>query len=238
MSAPSLPADRLEPPSDRARVRRAPHKARYDEATIHAILDATPLCSVGYAFGGAPYVTQTLHWREGDHVYWHGSSASAALRGAVDAEVCFTVGVVDGFVLARSGMHHSVNSRSVTIFGTARKIEDPAEKALRLERFVDGLFPGRWAALRPASEQELKATMILGMPIAEASAKIRAGGPKDDEEDYAWPVWAGVLPVGLAATGGYQDDGRVLDGLAPPPERPGFLAGPSAAPARRGRDVD
>lgn len=222
------------PPSDRARVRRAPHKARYDRASIHAILDATPLCAVGYAFGGAPYVTQTLHWREGDHVYWHGSSASrplraaaaaagGAARGEAGAEVCFTVGVLDGFVLARSGMHHSVNTRSVTIFGAARLIEDPEEKAARLERFIDGLFPGRSAQLRPASAQEIKATTVLSLPIDEASAKVRTGGPKDDEEDYAWPVWAGVLPVGLAIAGAYTPDDRVLDGQTPPAAAPAFL---------------
>ncbi|MEL6977475.1 MAG: pyridoxamine 5'-phosphate oxidase family protein [Pseudomonadota bacterium] len=208
-------------PSERTRVRRAPHKARYDKATIRAILDATPLCAVGYAFGGAPYVTPTLHWREGDHVYWHGSSASAALRGAEGAEVCFTVSILDGFVLARSGMHHSVNSRSVTLFGVARKVED-AQKSARLDAFIDGLFPGRAAQLRPATAQELKATTVLGMAIDEASAKIREGGPKDDEEDYSWPVWAGVLPVRMAA-GGYEDDDRLLNGAEPPDAAPAFL---------------
>ena len=129
------------------------------------------MCSVGYAIDGKPFVTPTLQWREGNHVYWHGSSASRALRKARDTQVCLSVAILDGFVLARSGMHHSVNSRSVTLFGTAFKVEDPADKLEKLGRFVNGLFPGRYEGLRPDHAQDLKATMVLGMEITEAAPK-------------------------------------------------------------------
>lgn len=183
------------PITERSRLRRAHQRGHFDRATINAILDAQPLCTVGYVMDGRPYVTPTLQWREGDHVYWHGSSASRALKAGLDAEVCLNVTILDGFVLARSGFHHSVNSRSVTLFGTAFRVEDPAEKALKLGRFIDGLFPGRYAGLRTERPQDLKATMLLGLKITEGSAKIRAEGANDEEEDYALPIWAGVIPV-------------------------------------------
>ena len=182
-------------PTDRVRLRRLHERGRYDAATIHAILDAMPMCTVGYVVDGQPYVTPTMQWREGDHVYWHGSSASRMLRAAEGAEVCLTVSILDGFVLARSGFHHSANFRSVMLLGRARKISDLEEKTERLHAFVEGLFPGRWDSLRPATGQEMKATTVLTMPIDEASAKIRTGQPVDDEEDYALPIWAGVIPV-------------------------------------------
>lgn len=187
-------ADTL-PVTEKSRLRRMHERAHFDRETIYSILDAQPLCSVGYIIDGAPYVTPTLQWREGNHVYWHGSSASRALRTAKDAEVCLTVSILDGFVLARSGMHHSVNSRSVMLFGTAVKVEDPQVKLEKLVRFVDGLFPGRYGTLRPDHAQDLKATMVLGMEITEGSAKIRTGDPGDEEADYALPIWAGVIPV-------------------------------------------
>ncbi|PID37065.1 MAG: flavin-nucleotide-binding protein [Rhodobacterales bacterium] len=180
--------------TDRSRLRRAHQKGHFDRKTIYEILDAQPLCTVGYVLNGAPYVTPTLQWREGDRVYWHGSSASRALKAGRGAEVCLSVALLDGFVLARSGMHHSVNSRSVTLFGTAHPVPD-AQKEAKLQRFLDGLFPGRVAELRRDHPQDLKATMILGMKIAEGAAKIRTGGPVDDPADLDAPVWAGVLPV-------------------------------------------
>lgn len=201
--------------TDRSRLRRSHSRGAVDRATINAILDAQPLCSVGYVMDGRPYVTPTLQWREGDHVYWHGSSASRALRAGRDAEVCLNVSILDGFVLARSGFHHSVNSRSVTLFGTAFKIEDPAEKLAKLTRFVDGLFPGRYAGLRPDHAQDLKATMLLGLKIEEGSAKIRTGGPNDEPEDYALPIWAGVIPV-TTQIGAPIPDPRNLDGVEMP----------------------
>ena len=182
-------------PTERTRVRRMHERGAYDRASIDPILDAGYLCHVGYTIDGAPYVTPTLYWREGDHVYWHGSSASRMLRKTVGAEVCLTVTHMDGFVMARSGMHHSINYRSAMLFGTATKVEDDDAKLERLRIFIEGLFPGRWDELRPVTAQELKATTILSMPIEEASAKVRNGPPGDDEEDYALPVWSGVLPV-------------------------------------------
>lgn len=207
-------ADSL-PVTDRSRLRRSHQRGHFDRETIDAILDAQPLCSVGYVMDGKPYVTPTLQWREGDHVYWHGSSASRALRTGKEAEVCLSVSILDGFVMARSGMHHSVNSRSVTLFGTAFKVEDPAEKLAKLARFVNGLFPGRYDGLRPDHEQDLKATMVLGMKIEEGSAKVRTGQPSDEDEDYALPIWAGVIPV-QTVVGEPIPDPRNLDGVEMP----------------------
>lgn len=183
-------------PTPRSRVKRIPERGHYDFETIASILDAGFLCYVGYVLGEQPYVTPTAYWRKGEHVYWHGSSISRMLHTLeTGVDVCLTVAHVDGLVLARSAFHHSINYRSVMLFGTAHKLEDEGAKAAALENFVERMFPGRWAELRPVTGQELKATTVLRMPITEGSAKIRTGPPKDDEEDYAWPVWAGVLPV-------------------------------------------
>ena len=152
------------------------------------------MCHVGYLIDGAPYVTPTLQWRDGDRVYWHGSSASRFLRQVEGTPVCLTVSAMDGYVLARSAFSHSVNYRSAMVFGIAHAIEDEGEKADALRGFVDGLFPGRWETLRPITTQELKATAVLWMEIDEASAKVRAAPPADADE-AAFPVWAGVVPV-------------------------------------------
>ncbi len=181
--------------TERTRLRRRHQRGHFDRETIHAILDVTPLCHVGYLIEGRPSVTPTLQWREGEAVYWHGSSASRALRASGGMDVCLTVSLLDGLVLARSAFHHSANYRSVMLFGRATEVADPALKAAKLRTFIERLYPGRWDALRPITDQELKATTVLALPIAEASAKVRAGGPIDDEADHAWPVWAGVLPV-------------------------------------------
>lgn len=170
-------------------------RGAYDRAAIDAILDASPLAHVGFAHQGQPFVIPTLQWREGDRVYWHGSAASRMLETADGADVCLTVTLLDGFVLARSAFHHSVNYRSVMLLGRAALVTDADEKTARLKAFVDGLFPGRWDSLRAADARELKATHVMSMPIDEASAKVRTGGPKDDAADYALPIWAGVLPV-------------------------------------------
>ena len=182
-------------PSDRTRIRRTPEKAAYDMATIHAILDASPVAHVGYILNGAPFVTPTLQWREGDHVYWHGSAASQMLRGANGAQVCLTVTITDGLLLARSGFEHSINYRSVMLFGQAQLVDDSAAKTLHLQEMMEQMFPGRWPQLRPMSDKELKATTILSMKIEEASAKISAGMPDDPPRDKSWPVWAGIIPV-------------------------------------------
>ena len=182
------------PTTERTRVRRSPKRGSHAHADVHAILDASPLCHVGYVINGAPYVTPTLHWREGDHVYWHGSSASRFLRAAEDMPVCLTCSIIDGYVLARSAFNHSVNYRSAMVFGTARLVDDIEEKTDALRRLIEDLFPDRWDSLRPMTKQEVKATSVMRMKIDEASAKIRNGPPGDmDEADH--PVWAGVLPI-------------------------------------------
>ncbi len=213
-----------EAPSERTRLRRLYERGAYDQESVYGLLDVLPLAHVGYVLDGAPVVTPTFQWREGDHVYWHGSSASRMLRTSEGAEVCLTASVLDGFVLARSGFHHSVNYRSVTLFGTARKVEDADAKEARLKAFVDGLFPGRWEMLRAMTAQELKATTILSMPIDEASAKVRTGGPVDDEEDYALPVWAGVIPLAPQVMP-LEADPRNLDGVEVPEHVSGFRFG-------------
>ncbi len=211
-------------PSDRTRVRRLPERGHYDRATIDAILDARPIAHVGYVLDGAPIVTPTLQWREGDHVYWHGSAASRMLRKVDGAEACLTVTILDGMVLARSAFHHSANYRSVMLLGTARAVIDPAEKAARLERFVNAVYPGRWDILRPMTEQELKGTSVLGMPIDEASAKIRQGPPIDDDEDVSLDIWAGVIPINYNV-GAPIPEKHVREGSLPPSHVTNFRIG-------------
>ncbi|MCA3555259.1 pyridoxamine 5'-phosphate oxidase family protein [Aestuariivirga sp.] len=214
----------MNAPSERTRVKRMNKRAAYDAETVHGILDAMPVCNVGYVFDGAPYVTPTLQWREGRHVYWHGSSASRMLEACAEAEVCLTVSIVDGFVMARSAFNHSCNYRSVMVFGTARKLTDAAEKEMRLRTFTDGLWPGRWDMLRQMTAQELKATTVLKLSLAEASAKVRTGASGDDEADYALPIWAGVIPVRMEVLAPV-DDPRLIAGLAPPQHITDFKIG-------------
>lgn len=202
-------------PSERVRVKRLHERGAYDRATIDAILDAMPVAHVGYIFDGHPFVTPTLQWREGDHVYWHGSAASRMLEATDGADVCVTVTLIDGIVLARSAFHHSMNYRSAMLIGRASMVTDPAEKEARLKAFVDGLFPGRWDMLRPATAQELKATSVLSLPISEASAKVRTGPPKDDEQDYAMDIWAGVLPLRIETVAPVADP-RIRPGVRVP----------------------
>lgn len=202
-------------PTNLTKVKRAYKRGAYDRETINAILDATPLCHVAYVIDGQPACTPTLQWREGNRVYWHGSSASRAIKKSTGMDVCLTVSLFDGWVLARSGFHHSANYRSVMIYGRAEKVEDPALKAAHLKTFIEQMMPGRWDMLRPMSEKELKATTLLSLPITEASAKVRAEGVKDDEEDYALPIWAGVVPV-TQTIGNPIPDSRNLDGVPMP----------------------
>ena len=183
------------PKTDRTRLRRVYERGHFDRATIDGILDAGLICHVGYTIDGLPYVTPTIYWREGDRVYWHGSSASRMLRKSEGADVCLTVTHLDGLVLARSAFHHSANYRSVMLFGRASKVTDRDDKLARMKTFVDLLYPGRWEELRPITDQEIKATTLLSIPIEEGSAKVRTGPPVDDEEDYALPVWAGTVPM-------------------------------------------
>lgn len=203
------------PPSDRTRVRRLPERGAYDRSTIDAILDAMPVAHVGYTIDGQPFVTPTLQWREGDHVYWHGSAASRMLGRVEGAAVCLTVTLIDGMVLARSAFHHSMNYRSVMLLGRAHAVTDPAEKEARLRTFVESQFPGRWDLLRPVTSQELKGTAVLGMPIDEASAKVRTGPPHDDEADESLDIWAGVLPIRYQTLPPIPDE-HVRNGRLPP----------------------
>jgi hypothetical protein len=203
-------------PTPLSKVRRHPERADYDRATVYAILDAGLVCHVGYALGDQPLVTPTLYWREGDRVYWHGSAASRMLRTlAGGVKACLTVSLIDGLVLARSAFTHSMNYRSVMLFGTATPLEDDEAKLASLEALIERLYPGRWRELRAPTGQEIKATAVLSMPIEEASAKIRSGGPIDRESDMGAPVWAGVIPLALTA-GQPERDSRTDAGIAPP----------------------
>jgi uncharacterized protein len=190
-----------------------PARADYERETIDAILDEALVAHVGFAAEGHPYVIPTLHARVQDSVYFHGSSASRTVRAlAAGAPVCLTVTLLDGLVLARSAVHHSVNYRSVVVLGQATPIEAPVEKMAAIEAFTERLIPGRWGEVRPPTAKELKAIQVLELPLDEASAKIRSGPPLDDEEDYALNVWAGVLPLDMLA-GTPAPDARLADGI-------------------------
>ncbi len=183
-------------PNERTKVTRLPKRAVYDKAQVHAILDEGFLCHIGFAVEQQPYVIPTSYVRAGEKIYVHGSAASRMLRRLDQGvDVCVTVTLVDGFVLARSVFHHSMNYRSVVILGKARLVEDRDEKIDALRRFTNHIVPGRWDEARQPHDQELKATSVLVLPLEEVSAKIRTGPPLDDEEDYALPVWAGVVPI-------------------------------------------
>lgn len=182
------------PTTERSRLRRRHDRGSHRHADVFAVLDACPMSHIGYTIDGAPYVTPTLHWRDGDRVYWHGSAASRFLRKIADMPVCLTCSLLDGYVLARSAFNHSVNYRSAMVFGRARVVENVTEKAEALRLFTESYFPGRWDQLRPMKDQELKATSVLWMEIEEATSKVRAAPPGDPEEADI-PVWAGVIPV-------------------------------------------
>ena len=196
MSTTIAPTDDY-PTAERTRLRRLHERGSHGRADVHAVLDAAPLCHIGYVIDGAPFVTPTMHWREGDRVYWHGSAASRFLRKARGTQVCITCSFMDGYVLARSAFNHSVRFRSAMVFGTAQLVEGNDEKLEALRRFIENLFPGRWDELRPMTPQELKATSILYLDIEEATAKVREGFP-NDPEDAGHPVWAGAVPMTYA----------------------------------------
>jgi uncharacterized protein len=185
-------------PTERTRVRRLPDRGAYDPETIRAILDTGFVCHVGIVDGGSPVVIPTAYARVDDAIVLHGSSKSRLMvvLGA-GGEACVTVTHVDGFVLARSAFHHSINYRSVVVYGRGEAIVDEAEKYAALEAFMERVHPGRWREVRPPNAQELKATGVVRIPIDEASAKLRAGGPLDDPEDLTRDVWAGVVPLAL-----------------------------------------
>jgi hypothetical protein len=223
-------ADAVVPPdafpvSERNRVRRKPDRGHYDRATVHAIMDAALMAHIAYTIEGQPYCTPTAFWREGDLLYWHGSSASRMIRSqAPGVPVCVTVAHLDALVLARSGFHHSVNYRSVMAFGTARLVTDPEEKRRAMDGFLDRFFPGRSREVRPPTRQEIKATSFVVMPIDDASAKIRSTHVLDDEADYALPVWAARFPV-ETVLGEADECPRQLPGVARPEGLTGYRAG-------------
>ncbi|MGH8709453.1 MAG: pyridoxamine 5'-phosphate oxidase family protein [Burkholderiales bacterium] len=196
----------------RTRIRRLPKRGHYDRDTLYAILDAGFVCHLGYVIDRRPYVTPTAFWREGDAVYWHGSSKSRMLLALEKSpDVCLTVTHFDALVVARSGFHMSVNYRSAMLFGKAYKVAEPEDKLAKMEKFVERVYPGHWRNLRPVSKQELKAMSVFGLHIDEAVAKVRTGGPIDEPEDYQLPIWAGVVPI-RQVLGEPGDDGRVAAG--------------------------
>jgi len=203
-------------PTERTQVKRLPKRGHYDRETVYKILDTGFVCHVGFAVEGQPYVIPTNYGRSGDMLYLHGSAASRMLKTlSAGVPVCVTVTHVDGLVLARSVFHHSVNYRSVVILGTARLVEGPDEKMEALRIFTEHVMKGRWDDVRQPTDQELKATTVLALPLEEVSAKVRAGGPVDDEPDYTLPVWAGVLPLEMVAKQPVPDEKRRNDPPVP-----------------------
>ena len=194
-------------PTERTRVVREPHRGAYDRETIYKILDEGFVCHVGFSTNGQPFVIPTLYARVGDAIYFHGSAASRMLRGASSGIcVCVTVTLTDGFVLARSVFNHSMNYRSVVALGKATLVDAAVEKLEALRAFTEKILPGRWEDARQPNEKELKATSILKLPLTEVSAKIRSGPVEDDQEDYALPVWAGIVPLHLQAEAPIRDE--------------------------------
>lgn len=189
-------AGEIFPISNRNRLRRKHERGRHDRESIYQILDAAMVCHIAYVIDGQPYCTPTAFWREGDHLYWHGSSASRMLRAeAQGIPVCLTVTHMDAIVLARCGFNHSINYRAVMAYGHADKIEQREEKLRAMDAFIDRFFPGRSKVLRTPTEQEIKATTILGMEMEEASGKIRNLDVHDEEDDYAVQAWTALIPV-------------------------------------------
>jgi nitroimidazol reductase NimA-like FMN-containing flavoprotein (pyridoxamine 5'-phosphate oxidase superfamily) len=217
-------------PTERTRVRRLPQRGSYDRAAVYDILDEGFVCQVGFVADGRPVVIPTAYGRAGDQLFFHGARASRMLKALREGvEVCVTVTLVDGLVLARSAFHHSINYRSVVVFGRARVVESDEEKMRALLAFTEHVVPGRWAEVRGPSRQELDATLVLALALTEASAKVRTGPPIDDEEDYELPVWAGVLPL-VVSVGEAVPDPR-MDG---DPRLPDYLKGFDLASRRAG----
>jgi hypothetical protein len=185
-------------PTERTRLRRLPERGAYDRGTVHAILDEGFICHVGFVLDGKPCVIPTGYARVGQTLYLHGSSGSR-LGLQPGADVCVTVTLLDGIVLARSAFHHSFQYRSVVAYGRTRAVTDPAEKDSVVHALVEHIVPGRSGAVRSGTARELAATAVLALPLAEVSAKVRTGPPKDEEEDYELPIWAGILPLSLTA---------------------------------------
>ncbi len=203
-------------PSQRSQVKRVPKRGNYERQVIYDILDEALICHVGFIANNQPFVIPTAFGRVGDKIYIHGSPASRMLRSLSQGiEVCVTVTLLDGLVLARSAFHLSMNYRSVVIFGTAEIVKDPEEKLQALEAFTEQIISGRWGEVRSPNSGELQGTLVLSLPLDEASAKVRTGMPIDDEADYNLPVWAGILPLKLVAGQAIADD-RLLEGMVVP----------------------
>jgi uncharacterized protein len=203
-------------PTERTTLKRLPKRGEYDHAAVHQILDEAFICHVGFVVDGKPVVIPTSYARIGAALYIHGSAASRMLRSLEEGiDVCVTVTLIDGLVLARSAFHHSINYRSVVIFGAANLVDDPDEKIKALHAFTDQVVPGRWEEVRWPTESELRATLVLKLPLVEVSAKVRTGPPIDDEEDYELSVWAGVVPLKLTAGTPVNDD-RLTTGIEAP----------------------
>jgi hypothetical protein len=209
-------------PSARTRLRRHPERARHAAHERAAILDEALVAHVGFVVDGQPFVIPTLHARQGDTLYLHGSAASRMAKHLAEGlPVCVTVSLIDGLVLARSAYHHSINYRSVVVLGRARAVLDPEEKRAALRALVEQVAPGRAAEVRAPNEQELRATLVLALPLDETSVKVRSGPPVDAEEDYALPIWAGVVPLALQA-GTPQPDPRLAPDMAMPAHVAGY----------------
>jgi nitroimidazol reductase NimA-like FMN-containing flavoprotein (pyridoxamine 5'-phosphate oxidase superfamily) len=207
--------DRLSQ-TPRTTLKRLPQRGSYDREVINQILDEGFVCHVGFAVDGRPFVIPTGYARVGDSLVIHGSQASRMLRSLGQGiDVCVTVTLIDGLVLARSAFHHSMNYRSVVVFGRATAIEDPAAKVAALRALSEHMIPGRWVDVRAPSEREVQQTTVLSLPLDEASAKVRSGPPLDDEEDYDLPVWAGVIPLRMVAEKPVNDP-RLKDHIAAP----------------------
>lgn len=210
-------------PTSRTTLRRLPQRGRFDRDTVYSVLDEALVCHVGFVADGQPFVIPTIHARVGDRLYVHGSAASRMLRtvgGGVP--VCVTVTLLDGLVLARSAFHHSMNYRSVVVLGRAEVVEEASEKWDALFAVVEHVAPGRWAEVREPTAKELAGTLVLRLPIDEASAKVRTGPPLDDEADYALDCWAGVLPLRLVP-GPPEADPRLPPGRAVSPAVAGYV---------------
>ncbi len=203
-------------PTKKTALKRLPKRAEYDREAVYAILDEGFVCHVGFVVDGQPFVIPTGYARSGDRLYIHGSQASRMLRTLRDGvDVCLTVTLIDGLVIARSAFHHSMNYRSVVVFGRARVVDEPLEKMEALRALTEHIAPGRWEQSRQPNESEMKATMVLALPLTEVSAKVRTGPPLDDEEDYELPFWAGVIPLNLKPEPPV-DDPRLAPNIKPP----------------------
>jgi uncharacterized protein len=201
--------------TDRTKVRRLPDRGTNDRTAAYAVIDEAYIAHVGFVVDGEPRVLPMTYGRDGDVLYLHGAVGNAMLRASVDTEVCVTITLLDGLVLARSAFHHSMNYRSVVMLGAARKVEDEDEKRRAFDCIVEHVLVGRSSVARPANESELRKTLVLALPIEEGSAKVRSGGPIDDDEDLDLPVWAGVVPLRLTP-GPLEQDPAQAGGLPLP----------------------